>query len=1065
MSRHRQSGLFSPPRIARLLLSVLVMSSAIAPAANAASVQDYSAPHFGDGNIPAGCENDMDPSKPEWWAVGGGGLTEDAWSNSTAVCHHERTNQNYLDSPQIDVLILAPATEPERSLRLARQSIDMWEGGIDYLADGMGLEWLADGVDFHVTVDTIDPLGDDGGEFTTYPIMDPEVVIVMGVNPVGTLGIGIDPLGSSMCTGLQNPFDLEAWEALPGFDSHHSGRDGIYNEQCDGAGGSTCFAINTTIDTSVFAWDSMFDLVSHEVGHCLSFGHVGDGAEGGWGGLPPDDIMAYDEGVEGTKCVSTLNVESFAVRMSNFLDTNGDGDVTAADRLYANDHSGDGYGSGDPFQVMHPRDYAYASPDGLASTCPQPDAGIIPGSRTNWTPTPADPTEFDVLTVTSPTDGSKSQTGILNVAGTVEHQNVNNDPVDPFGSYDDADDDASAPVTEITNVDFLVTDTAVTASMGLAQLWPLDNSFSATSYSLTVNGRTFDSFYYSIGGASPEVWDNGAGAYLTDPQGTSTWDVEHNTVAFEISRSYLEAAGISAPYHVATSANFGGVGTTSPDDFAPDGGDSVGLAGPSSASVALPNAARHLRTETFEREGGNTFYTEQSTYGAPLGSEHTFSLLVDRSSTVEFVLAFSDDLGLGNDLDLFVTGAGNSAQAGATSANPERFTLEGVAGMLNIEVDPYFVADPIAGTTYTLTATITPDDAGDPDTDGDGVPDSTDGCPSVPGPASNNGCPVIVVDTDGDGVIDDDDACVDQPGPASNAGCPVADPTELVTVMVDGVVAASQIVDTTAGPDTFGIVLDLAEGAYELAIAWIDVDGTTLATAVRLVTVDFTVEVDTDADGVLDDVDNCVNVPNADQADADDDGEGDACDEDITLDVTGPSVTSSFNITPNAAGWFNKNVLVSFECVDDRSGVTSCPEPIAVTTEGADQAVSVTVTDVAGNATTLDVTGINIDKTAAEATIDSADAGALSSAGESITGTVTDTASGVDYVAVMFEAIDGAVITRYANVSCAGAGDCTWEADVPSGSARTWKVRVRSRDMASNLSAVVYSKHVRAPGM
>lgn len=36
--------------------------------------------------------------------------------------------------------------------------------------------------------------------------------------------------------------------------------------------------------------------------------------------------------------------------------------------------------------------------------------------------------------------------------------------------------------------------------------------------------------------------------------------------------------------------------------------------------------------------------------------------------------------------------------------------------------------------------------------------------------------------------------------------------------------------------------------------------------------------VDTDGDGVFDDLDNCVNVANADQADADGDGPGDACD-------------------------------------------------------------------------------------------------------------------------------------------------------------------------------------------
>ncbi|HEX8681552.1 MAG TPA: thrombospondin type 3 repeat-containing protein [Ardenticatenaceae bacterium] len=43
-------------------------------------------------------------------------------------------------------------------------------------------------------------------------------------------------------------------------------------------------------------------------------------------------------------------------------------------------------------------------------------------------------------------------------------------------------------------------------------------------------------------------------------------------------------------------------------------------------------------------------------------------------------------------------------------------------------------------------------------------------------------------------------------------------------------------------------------------------------------------EPDSDADGVSDGVDNCVNTPNADQADADNDGAGDACDTDIDGD-------------------------------------------------------------------------------------------------------------------------------------------------------------------------------------
>jgi hypothetical protein len=62
------------------------------------------------------------------------------------------------------------------------------------------------------------------------------------------------------------------------------------------------------------------------------------------------------------------------------------------------------------------------------------------------------------------------------------------------------------------------------------------------------------------------------------------------------------------------------------------------------------------------------------------------------------------------------------------------------------------------------------------DTDGDGLSDGNDQCPSVPGPASNNGCPVPPPDADGDGVEDDNDGCPNEAGPASNDGCPLPPP-------------------------------------------------------------------------------------------------------------------------------------------------------------------------------------------------------------------------------------------------------------------------------------------------
>ncbi|MBU1239288.1 thrombospondin type 3 repeat-containing protein [Myxococcota bacterium] len=93
------------------------------------------------------------------------------------------------------------------------------------------------------------------------------------------------------------------------------------------------------------------------------------------------------------------------------------------------------------------------------------------------------------------------------------------------------------------------------------------------------------------------------------------------------------------------------------------------------------------------------------------------------------------------------------------------------------------------------------------DTDGDGIADSDDKCPTVKGVASEKGCPekkepvrlppgvppmpkapanqgsavpvniktsvpMGVKDTDGDGVPDSEDQCPTRKGPASNKGCP-----------------------------------------------------------------------------------------------------------------------------------------------------------------------------------------------------------------------------------------------------------------------------------------------------
>ncbi len=82
----------------------------------------------------------------------------------------------------------------------------------------------------------------------------------------------------------------------------------------------------------------------------------------------------------------------------------------------------------------------------------------------------------------------------------------------------------------------------------------------------------------------------------------------------------------------------------------------------------------------------------------------------------------------------------------------------------------------------------------------------------------------------------------------------------------------------------------------------------------------------------------------------------------VRIDKTGPTITAVLSPTPNAAGWNNSNVTVTFTCSDSLSGIATCSAPQTVTTDGAAQHVSGSATDNAGN-TSVTSTVVSLDKT------------------------------------------------------------------------------------------------------
>jgi RHS repeat-associated protein len=126
----------------------------------------------------------------------------------------------------------------------------------------------------------------------------------------------------------------------------------------------------------------------------------------------------------------------------------------------------------------------------------------------------------------------------------------------------------------------------------------------------------------------------------------------------------------------------------------------------------------------------------------------------------------------------------------------------------------------------------------------------------------------------------------------------------------------------------------------------------------------------------------------------------------VNIDLAGPTISATATPAPNASGWNDTSVTVSFTCTAGSAPIASCPASQIVSTAGANQHITGTVTDVAGDTATATVT-LNIDLTPPVLTIATPATGAtLTSSPASVSGSVSDALSGVASVTC-----DGAAAT------------------------------------------------------
>lgn len=175
----------------------------------------------------------------------------------------------------------------------------------------------------------------------------------------------------------------------------------------------------------------------------------------------------------------------------------------------------------------------------------------------------------------------------------------------------------------------------------------------------------------------------------------------------------------------------------------------------------------------------------------------------------------------------------------------------------------------------------------------------------------------------------------------------------------------------------------------------------------------------------------------------------------LSIDGVAPTIVTSTSPSPNAAGWHKTAATVSFFCADTHSGVHLCTSPITVSTDTGKAGTSVTgqVEDVAGHNASASV-GVKLDRTKPTVTVSKR-------SGNAISGTATDSGSGVQAVAVTMSTPAGLLglwpaisQTTIATLTCANPDSCTWNTTLPgNGLANllgTWTITATASDIADN---------------
>ncbi len=134
----------------------------------------------------------------------------------------------------------------------------------------------------------------------------------------------------------------------------------------------------------------------------------------------------------------------------------------------------------------------------------------------------------------------------------------------------------------------------------------------------------------------------------------------------------------------------------------------------------------------------------------------------------------------------------------------------------------------------------------------------------------------------------------------------------------------------------------------------------------------------------------------------------------VKIDQTGPELAATQTPAPNANGWNNGDVTVTFAANDVGSGVKTVSSSVTITQTGLNQTVNGTAEDQAGNQSALTY-AVSIDKDAPLIT-NLQPQGTINNLRPTISAMITDDLAGIDLASVIMK-VDGAIVTAVASES------------------------------------------------